>query len=259
MQLPLLVVVALQAIVLLAFVAQAATGFGATVLMVALSALVVPLQIVLPAFVPVNTLLSGYTSLRRAKEIRFRILFVEMVPAMAVGLALGMLTFRKQAHEGIKLAFAILVGVLALVELWRLRRASMAETVQPPLRPLLRNLLLFLGGYIHGVFGSGGPMIVYVLRRRIPDKGAMRATLALVWFTLNVPLIVNYTSLGLIGWRSITLSLLLAVPFWPAVVLGDWVHRRLDGRRFQIMICLLLLVAGIALATRTALSMLRTS
>jgi uncharacterized membrane protein YfcA len=247
------VVIALEAIVLLASAAQQAIGFGATVLVVALSALLVPLQVVLPAFVPVNTALSAFTALRRAREVRVRVLLVELLPAMAPGLVLGLLTFRQHAHEGLKLAFAGLVVGLASVELWRLRGPEAQD--RPPLPLLPRVLLLAFGGYIHGVFGAGGPMIVYVLRRRLPDKGELRATLALVWLVLNVPIVANYASLGLIGRSSLLLSLLLALPFWPAVLLGDLIHRRLAPRRFQLWVCVLLLIAGATLAIRTALSM----
>ncbi len=255
MSLPLLVVLALQGVVLVASSAQQAIGFGATVLVVALSALMVPLQVVLPAFVPVNTLLSAFTAQRRWQEVRARVLFFELLPAMAPGLALGLLTFRYSADERIKLAFALLVVVLASVELWRLRTPD--DPPKAPLRPLLKTVLLAFGGYIHGVFGAGGPMIVYVLRRRLPDKGELRATLALVWLVLNAPILVNYATLGLIDRSSTTLSLLLALPFWPAILLGDWLHKRLAPRRFQLAVCVLLLIAGLTLSIRTALPLWR--
>ena len=43
-----------------------------------------------------------------------------------------------------------------------------------------------------------------------------------------------------------------ALPFLPAVVLGDLLHRRLAPRRFQIGVCILLLTAGLSLTVHTA-------
>lgn len=244
------VIAALLLVVLLASTAQQAIGFGATVIVVALSALLVPLQVVLPAFVPVNTALSAFTALRRASQVQLRVLAFEFFPALIPGLVLGLLTFRYSAHSGLKLAFGILVSILASVELFRLR--SPGAEPSAPLRPLIRVLMVLGGGYIHGVFGSGGPLLVYVLRRRLPDKGELRATLALLWCLLNLPLLANYLSLGLLGRDSLPLSLLLALPFLPAVVLGDLLHRRLAPRRFQIGVCILLLTAGLSLTVHTA-------
>ena len=56
MNLPFSTVLLLQAIVLIAFIAEAAIGFGATVVTVTLAVLFVPLNVILPAFVPVNML-----------------------------------------------------------------------------------------------------------------------------------------------------------------------------------------------------------
>ncbi|HNN96351.1 MAG TPA: TSUP family transporter [Pseudomonadota bacterium] len=246
------VIAALVLVVLLASTAQQAIGFGATVIVVALSALFVPLQLVLPAFVPVNTALSAFTALRRASQVRLRVLVFEFLPPLLPGLGLGLLTFRYSAHAGLKLAFGGFVSVLASVELLRLRAASAEPSA--PLPRLIRGLMVFFGGYIHGVFGSGGPLLVYVLRRRLPDKGELRATLALLWCLLNLPLLVNFRSLGLLRGDSLRLSLLLALPFLPAVLLGDLLHRRLPPRRFQIWVCVLLLIAGLSLTIHTVLA-----
>lgn len=246
---------ALLAIVLLASTTQQAIGFGATVIVVALSALLLPLQVVLPAFVPVNTALSAYTALRRRGQVQVRVLLFELAPPLLPGLVLGLLTFRYSAHSGLKLAFGILVVALSSVELYRLR--APAGEPSRPLSPSLRILWVLFGGYIHGLFGSGGPLLVYVLRRRLPDKGELRATLALLWFALNLPLLANYLSLGLLRRDSLALSLLLSLPFVPAVWLGDVVHRRLSPRRFQLGVCILLLCSGLGLALHTGLGLWR--
>lgn len=247
------VLAALLLIVLLASTTQQAIGFGATVIVVALSALLLPLSVVLPAFVPVNTALSAFTALRQLGKVRFRVLLLELFPALLPGLLLGLLTFRHSAHAGLKLAFAGLVVVLAIVELARLQ-APTAE-VSRPLGPLWRGLLLLFGGYIHGVFGSGGPLLVYVLRRRLADKSELRATLACLWFGLNLPLIYNYGSLGLFHRDSLLLSLLLSLPFLPAVLLGELLHRRLAPQRFARWVCVLLLLSGLGLVVQTGLAL----
>jgi uncharacterized membrane protein YfcA len=169
-------------------------------------------------------------------------------PPLLPGRSLGLLTFRYSTHSGLTLAFGVLVVALSSIELYRLRVPA-GETCTP-LAPLLRGLLVLFGVYIHGLFGSGGPLLVYLLRARLPDEGELRATLALLWFALNLPLLLNYLSLGLLRRESLSLWLPFALPFLPAVWLGDVLHRRLSPRRFQIF-------SGLGLAVQTGVGLWR--
>jgi hypothetical protein len=99
-------------------------------------------------------------------------------------------------------------------------------------------------------------MFVYVLRRELHDKGAFRATLAFTWLSLNTALMINFGSLGLLGVSSASLSAALLLSVLPALIAGEWLHRALDGRRFHLVVCLILLFAGGALAVRTGWVML---
>ncbi len=243
---------------LIGFVAEAAMGFGATVVTVTFAALLVPIEVVLPAFVPINIALSIYL-IARARGVAVRVLLVELAPALAVGCGVGLIAFRYGAHEVGKLVFALFVVVLAVTELLRAPFPSYAAKAPRPLTFAARTFLLFIGGLVHGLFGSGGPMVVYVTQRRVTEKHAFRVTLAVVWLALNAALLVNYGTLGLVGRDSIELSLALGLALLPALALGEWLHRRLDARRFQLAVCLLLLLGGLALAARTSLVLLRHS
>jgi hypothetical protein len=242
------VVAALVAIVLVAFVAEAAIGFGATVITVTLAALFLPLPTVLAAFVPVNMTLSAWLVVRNRRHLRLDVLLRELLPAIGVGVVAGLVVFRWQRLDAFAVAFALFVIALSLVELARGHGGT-----QPPLAPSARRALLALGGFVHGLFGTGGPMIVYVLQRRGLDKGAFRATLALVWLVLNTAIVVNFVSLGLVGRGSATLSGVFALALLPAMWLGERLHHRLSARRFQLAIFSLLFAAGVALFVRTVL------
>ena len=116
--------------------------------------------------------------------------------------------------------------------------------------------LLAAGGLAHGLFGTGGPMIVYVVRRRLPDKRAFRSTLAVLWLVLNAALLASFASQGLYASRS-TLEAggVLAIAFVPGLAIGERVHRKLAPARFERAVWLLLLVAGAALALRSAVDL----
>ena len=109
--------------------------------------------------------------------------------------------------------------------------------------------LLFLGGIVHGLFGTGGPMIVYVTRKKIADKTAFRATLAVLWIALNTILVTNFVVLE--RYPDPKLALVLAAAIIPGRLVGERLHRALDAQKFERVVWIVLLVAGAALAIRT--------
>ena len=249
---------AFAAIVLVALVVEASLGFGATVIAVALGAFLYPIDVILPAYVPVNMVLSAYLVLRYRDAVDGRLLLRRIVPFMALGLPAGLLLFRYSSGPLLKALFGVFVVGLAAVELLRLGRAARAARATtgdaPPLAPLATApaaALLVLGGVIHGAFGTGGPMAVYVAGRQIADKRVFRSTLSALWLALNGVLVVTYALGGYLTLASAKLSVILLVPLAVGTVLGEWTHRRLQGRTFAVLVFTVLLLAGLALALRS--------
>ena len=108
-----------------------------------------------------------------------------------------------------------------------------------------------MAGVTHGLFASGGPLLVYSLSGVALDKARFRATLICVWLTLNSLLTLIFAIDG---------SLLPALPriaaFLPVAIsgvsLGEWLHHRISEQRFRVAVFLLLLVTGIALLVASA-------
>jgi uncharacterized membrane protein YfcA len=237
----------LAGIVFVAFLAEAAMGFGSTVLAVTLGAHFLPLDQLLPALAPLNMILSTVILLRSLRSLDGRVLLLRILPAMGAGLVVGLALFRLQHLAALKLAFGLFVVALAALELARLFRAAPARQLA---RPAALGLLA-VGGFIHGLFGSGGPMVVYVASRELPDKAAFRATLSALWLLMNVILLANYISLGLFDRRAMELAIPLFPAMLAALVLGDLAHGRLREGPFRVAMYGLLLFAGAALALRT--------
>lgn len=237
------VLVTLGVIALAAFATEGAIGFGGTVLAASIGAQVVDLNLLLPAFVPLNMLLSTWLLVRGRSVIAWRLLAREVAPPVGVGAAVGLALFHLPAKHLLALAFAVFVIGLATLQLTRPAERQLAATP--------RLGLLGLGGVAHGLFGTGGPMIVYVIRRRLADKRAFRASLAVVWLVLNTALLVNFASAGLYGRATGEVGGVLALTIVPGLVIGERVHHQLDAARFERVVWLVLLLAGTALAVRS--------
>ena len=233
---------ALAAIALIAFAIEGAIGFGGTVVAVTLGAQLVALGVLLPAFVPVNLVLSGWLLVRGRRAIAWRLLALELAPPLAAGAALGMAAFHLPGSRWLVLAFAVFVIALAALELVRPARRDLPCAA--------RGVMLVLGGVAHGLFGTGGPLVVYVTRRRLADPRAFRATLAVVWLVLNTALLVHFAVIGAYTVHVARALAAIGLAIVPAIALGERLHRRLDAARFERAVWLLLLVAGIALGVR---------
>lgn len=231
-------------IALSAFATEGAIGFGGTVLAASIGAQVAPLELLLPAFVPLNFLMSSWLLGRGFSVVAWRLLAVEVAPAVGVGTAVGLALFHLPAKQLFALAFGVFVVGLAVLQLARPADKALARPLQ--------WLLLGLGGVAHGLFGTGGPMIVYVVRRRLPDKLAFRSTLAVLWMVLNVALLINYASAHLYGDTTFKTLGVIALAIVPGLYIGDRLHHKLDAARFERIVWVVLLAAGLALAIRNA-------
>jgi uncharacterized membrane protein YfcA len=234
--------VILGVIALAAFATEGAIGFGGTVLAASIGAQFVPLELLLPAFVPLNMVMSSWLLARGFRSIAWRMLAVEVAPMVGLGAAVGLALFHLPAKHVFAFGFGVFVVGLAILQL---ARPGGRELPKP-----LQWLLLGLGGVVHGLFGTGGPMIVYVVRRRLADKLAFRSTLAVLWLVLNVALLVNYASAGLYTRTTAKAAAVIALVIVPGLYIGERVHHRLDAGRFERVVWLVLLAAGLVLAIR---------
>lgn len=238
----------LMAIVFGAFAVEASLGFGATVIAVAAGSFLLPIATVLPAFVPVNLFLSAYIVVRHGGGIDRRLLFRRILPFMALGLPLGMALFRYGGDHRLKVAFGCFVALLAAVELVRMARPQAAERAIPV---AVAAALLVAGGVIHGAFGTGGPLAVYVAGRELPDKHRFRSTMSALWLILGGLLCASYAAGGAFHRETVRLSLACGVSLVAGVVAGEWIHRRVGRRLFASLVHSLLLIAGALLAVRS--------
>jgi hypothetical protein len=232
---------AFAGIVALAFTAEATTGFGATVITLALGLHLFPLTELLPVFVPLGLFVSSWLVLRGRGFVDRRLLLGRILPWMGLGLGAGLLVFEHASHELLRRAFGAFVVSLAAVELWRLARESqVAREVSPP----AATAALLGAGVMHGIFSTGGPLLVWALGQSLPDKRAFRATLSCVWLVLGAALCVAYAANGRLDGGTLRATAALLPVLGVALAAGEWAHHRLDERRFRLLVYALLLATG---------------
>ena len=235
-------------VLFLAFLVESAVGFGSALVTVSLGGHLMPLDRLFPVFQPLSLILSLTLVVRGRAHINTRFLFREVIPAMLPGVVVGMALFRLGPPDALLLGVGVAIAVLASFELQRTLRGQEAA----PLPPVVRVVVLLFAGVIHGLFGVSGPPVVWVATRTLPDKTEFRATLALLWLVLSILLVAGYVVDGTLRLPQLEQSALLAVPLVLGFVVGNLLHVHVPQRAFRLAVCVLLVVAGLALVLRAA-------
>ena len=225
--------------ILLAYSIEAMTGFGSIVIALSLGAIMLPIPELLPVLVPLNVLMSLYMTMRHHRHIDWSLLLTLVLPLMLAGTLTGYWLQPWLADSLLRVLFGLLVVWFSGRELWRLYRGHEA----PAHRPLTSRLLTFGAGVTHGLFASGGPLLVYALAGIRMDKSRTRATLILVWLTLNTTLTLLYLADG-----SLIPHLPRIAGYLPVLVIGvlvgDFLHHRINEVRFRQAVFILLMITG---------------
>ncbi len=232
----------LAAIVAVAFAIEATSGFGATILIVTFGVHLFPVATLLPVIVPLGLALSIRVAWRNRAHVDRALVARRILPLMGVGLVIGLAIFERASNDGLRRALGFFVVIVASAELWRTLRASGAPR---PLHPIATRVALLGAGVIHGIFSSGGPLLVYALGRLPIEKRAFRATLSTVWVVLASTLTLAYAWQGRVGRESLIATATLLPVLATAYVAGDWAHHRLDESKFRILVYVLLIAAGL--------------
>jgi hypothetical protein len=200
-----------------------------------------PLGELLPVFVPLGLFVSSWLVARGHAHVDRRLLLARILPWMGLGLALGLAIFERASHELLRRAFGAFVVALAALELWRLlRESALAREIPAP----AATAALLGAGVMHGMFSTGGPLLVWALGKSIPEKRAFRATLSCVWLVLGSALTAAYALSGRLDGGSLRATAALVPVLALAIAAGEWAHHRLDERRFRVLVYALLLVSG---------------
>jgi uncharacterized membrane protein YfcA len=104
---------------------------------------------------------------------------------------------------------------------------------------------------VHGAFTTGGPLLVVYCRRALPHKSVFRATLAVMWLALAIALVIGWTLSH--AWDPQTPRVIVVgLPFLIAgIVVGEFLHHRVDENRFAALVNLTLTAVGVVLLIST--------
>lgn len=233
------------ATLVLAYTVFSLVGFGSGLLASAPLAVVMPVTRVIPLLALLDCL-GATTRGFRARQAVDRSELGALLPGMLLGqiAGVGLLAWLPVR------AMAVLLG--AFVAIQGVRGLS-----RPPARPMGGDKRLpaalgigLFGGFLGGLFGSGGFVYASYLERRL-EREAFRATQAVLIAISTGWRVVLCGLAGLIDPALLTTVLLLAPAAWAGMWLGRHLDLRLSREQLFVLLKGLLILSGGALMLRS--------
>jgi len=226
------------AVVMLSNIIQTVTGFAGTMLAMPASMLLVGMEnakAVLNAVAIVISILVvakdfKYVNVREVKKITF---------FMLVGMLAGIYLIHVMPAYFLQHVYGVLIIAVALKKIFVRREIHLPKTFMA--------VVLFLAGVIHGMFVSGGSLLVIYAVTVLKDKRRFRATLASIWIILNGILLLSHVKAGYFTGEVLSMTA-VAVPVAVfSVWIGNKLHERINQALFLKITYFLLLISGIML------------
>lgn len=234
---------AVAAIVLAAYTVFGLTGFGSAVVAAPLLAHLFPLSF----GVPLQLTLDFTAAVTLGSRVRAQVDRAELawiVPFMVVGMLGGVTLLVQLPRRATLFALGVFVLVYGLLGLFG--RASKTMVTRAWGAPIA-----IFGGMVSALFGTGGPIYVIYLSRRIASSEVLRATIATVVLISALTRVTLFALTGLLAQPGLLALAALLVPVMLAgVALGVRLHRTLAPARTRKLVQALLVVSGASLILR---------
>lgn len=236
-------------VIFLANIIQGITGFAGTILAMPFSIQLVGYDVAKPVLNVLGILSGIYVFVFNYKKVNWKQL-AKIALVMAVGI--GFSFFIKQLFTGKEFILYKILGVFVLY----LSVAGLVRTFAPKkedckpstLKTVLGFVQLFIAGIIHGLFVSGGPLVIGYLAKQTKDKEEFRATISTVWIFMNTMILITDIVNGAWAVPGLWKTQLIAIPFLAGgMFAGGVFYKFMDQKVFMILTYVLLFIAGVML------------
>ena len=243
-------------VILLANIIQGITGFAGTILAMPPSLMLVGYSVAKPVLNVLGLLSGIYVFVGHRDHVSWKEV-KKIVAVMAVSILLGILI--KGLFEGKEQLLYKLLGIFVILLSIQgglsLRRKGADENAESRSAAQAADspfsyVILVLAGIVHGIFVSGGPLLISYLTKKIKDKVSFRATISTVWIFLNTLIMLDDIRAGF--WTGgLLITQLISLPFlFAGMYIGSRLYVRMSQRFFMILTYILLFISGISLLVK---------
>ncbi len=222
-------------IIFIAYAVKGLSGFGSGLIAIPLLTFMFPLSFV----VPVLGLLSYSGTVMQSAQLHREASWRDVLPLIPFSIA------------GVSLAIWLLVNIESrLLAMWLGVFVLLYSAYSLlPVREFTGGRAWAvpagaLGGMVGALFGTGGPFYVIYLKMRQLDKRHFRASIVLTFLLDGGARILGYAMSGLYTKQVLVMLVILFPVLWLGMYVGNHLHIRINQRRFNQVISVLLLLSG---------------
>lgn len=230
-------------VLIIAHSVETLLGFGASIIAIALGIYIFPLPVILPVLAILFLLQNIWMVFRWFKFIQWRVLLVWILPASIIGMGIG-IYYRTLvgSYSQLLIILGLFIMAVSVMEIVLIYKTRAAGGILPW---YLSWPILFFGGIFHGLYAQGQPMAVYYLSREFKEPPQFRATVSMLYLILNVMLITNLYTIGLINLDTLATTGIVL----PGLIVGIILGSRMKFRTlpYKVLVYALLFVAGLLL------------
>lgn len=217
-------------------IVQALTGFAGVMISIPPAILLYGPDMAKAVVNCIAWMVCVYLAVKNREFIRKKEL-IRIIVFMLIGMAAGIHLYNVfNPAVLVPLYGALIVGVALKSLLMKQSSGEMPSWLAVP--------ILLGAGVIHGMFASGGALLVVHLVAAFRDKQTFRANVAAVWAVLNMVLMMNDFQKGLYNTEFFELLGSGILPLIVAVYLGNKLHDAINQKMFNRLTYCLLLAAG---------------
>ena len=215
---------------------QAITGFAGTLISMPPTIKLIGVdeaKALLNAIAQISSLMIVITGWRHINWKEFFKMFV----LMAAGMLAGIKIFEIFPMNQLLTFYGIMIILIALKKLFIKKEIKLPE--------IAMLVVIFAAGMIHGMFVSGGALLVIYAASALKEKEEFRATIALIWVTIGCYITGVQVQAG--NFNSHVMFLMLAgiIPVFVGTWIGTKMVKRIKQEVFMNITYVLLLLSGI--------------
>lgn len=225
-------------VLFVANVVQAVTGFAGTLLAMPPAMMLIGVyeaKVILNIMAFLSCLILA---VKNYKNIQWKILF-NIIVYMAIGMFAGIWLFERLSFDLLLPAYGVMILLIALKKMFIKKEIKMAG--------FMLNGILLAAGVIHGMFVSGGALLVVYASAVLKDKENFRATVASVWVVLNTGLMISDILKGYMTSEVLKMTGISILPLFLAIYVGNKIHEKIDQKLFMKITYILLFASGVSI------------
>lgn len=225
-------------VILISNAVQAITGFAGTLIAMPPSMMLIGVDEAKVVLNLIAVITCAVIALSNKRDIRKDIL-KKVILYMGIGMIVGIVIYKVVQIEYLLYLYGIMIILLSIKKMFFNKEVKLENSGV--------IIILIIAGVIHGMFVSGGALLVVYMVNALKNKSEFRATMASVWVILGIILTVNQGYSGLINMNLIYLTAIALIPAVIGVYFGNKLHGKISKEMFMKLTYILLFLSGAAI------------